>query len=147
MTSLADHEATIERGLKTFVEVGQALQAIRDGRLYREQYDRFEDYCKEWWGWDKRYCNRIIGAAEVKIALGPTGPASERVARPLTKLPEEEQADAWEEVVTDSESTGEKITAKKVEQVVVAPTIGHSFRAPDRVRSTDRRLSIGMGLF
>jgi hypothetical protein len=115
---LAQHEATIERGLKTFVEVGQALQAIRDGKLYREQYDRFEDYCKERWGWDKRYCNRIISAAEVTTSLGPIGPATESVARPLTKLPADEQADAWEEVVIDAEESGEKITAKKVEQVV-----------------------------
>lgn len=32
---LTDLETTIERGLKTFVEVGQALMEIRDGRLYR----------------------------------------------------------------------------------------------------------------
>jgi hypothetical protein len=119
--SLAQHEDTIERGLKTFVEVGQALQAIRDGRLYREQYDRFEDYCKERWGWNDRRASQLIAASgavgNVSKILG-TGPSTESHAAPLTKLPVDEQADAWEEVVIDAEETGEKITAKKVEQVV-----------------------------
>jgi hypothetical protein len=154
--SLAEHEATIERGLKTFVEVGQALQAIRDERLYLEQYDRFEDYCKERWGWTRMRAQQLIDAsvvadniaglvsdkkrleadarhhasraraAEQCVNQGLHLPQSERVARPLTKLPAEEQADAWEEVVTESETTGEKITAKKVESVVARRRdVGH----------------------
>ena len=42
---LAELELVIERGLKTFVEVGAALLGIRDGRLYRETHATFEDYC------------------------------------------------------------------------------------------------------
>lgn len=120
-TNLTTHEATIERGLKTFVEVGQALQAIRDGKLYREQYDRFEDYCKERWGWNRDRAYKLIAAADAagNVSQGiHAAPESERVARPLAKLPADEQADAWEEVVTDAEEAGEKITAKRVQQVV-----------------------------
>lgn len=40
--ALAAHEATIERGLKTFVEVGGALLAIRNARLYRATHATFE---------------------------------------------------------------------------------------------------------
>ena len=118
---LAQHEATIERGLKTFVEVGQALQAIRDGRLYRGQYETFEAYCLERWSMSRPRAYQLIEAAEVDGRLSTNvdiRPATESVARPLTKLPAEEQADAWEEVVIDAEESGEKITAKKVEQVV-----------------------------
>lgn len=35
---LAQHEGVIERGLKTFVDVGNALLAIRDKRLYRQDH-------------------------------------------------------------------------------------------------------------
>jgi hypothetical protein len=41
----ASAEAVIERGLTTFVEVGEALLAIRDGRLYRQAgYKTWEQY-------------------------------------------------------------------------------------------------------
>lgn len=36
-TRLEELEATIERGLTTFVEVGLALLEIRDSRLYRAE--------------------------------------------------------------------------------------------------------------
>lgn len=118
---LATHESTIERGLRTFVEVGQSLQAIRDERLYREHFDRFEDYCRERWGWNDRRASQLIAAAGVAANVSTIveiGPATESQARPLTQLPPDEQADAWEEVVDEAEETGEKITAKKVQQVV-----------------------------
>jgi hypothetical protein len=130
--NLLHHEQTIERGLKTFVEVGTALAAIRDERLYRDGYETFEAYCKGRWGWERRHAYRLMDAAgvvanvsqgthsRIKITLGgpPPLPDSERVARPLTKLPADEQADAWEEVVTEAETTGKPITAKKVQEVV-----------------------------
>ena len=86
--SLDECEQVIERGLTTFVEVGQALMEIRDGRLYRATHSDFDTYCRERWGWNVRYANRVIGAAEVAEELGPMGPtpASERQARPLTGL-------------------------------------------------------------
>ena len=62
---LEQHEATIERGLQTFVEVGLALRAIRDKRLYRQNYATFEDYCRERWGWVASRARQLIAAAEV----------------------------------------------------------------------------------
>lgn len=47
--ALAQHEATIGRGLEAFYEVGTALLAIRNGWLYRETHATFEDYCRERW--------------------------------------------------------------------------------------------------
>ena len=41
---LAQCEATIRRGLHTFVEVGQALAEIRDSRLYRATHETFATY-------------------------------------------------------------------------------------------------------
>ena len=82
------------RSLKVSIAVDRALQAIRDGKLYRDQHDRFEDYCKERWGWDKSYCTRIIAAADVTVRMVPIGtaPATESHAAPLTKLPAERSA-------------------------------------------------------
>jgi hypothetical protein len=42
---LIDFERRIERGLTTFVEVGNLLAAIRQDRLYRQTHTTFEAYC------------------------------------------------------------------------------------------------------
>lgn len=119
MTTLADHEAVIERGLTTFVEVGTSLLAIREGRLYREQHGTFEDYCRERWGWSRQHANRLVAGAEVAATLEPTGsiaPTAERQVRPLTSLPTEDQPAAWRDAV---DSAGGSVpTQAQVERIV-----------------------------
>lgn len=84
--ALARAEQTIRRGLKTFIEVGEALLEIRDGRLYRATHATFEAYCAERWGLSRRHGNRLIEAFKVARILGPAGPTSERQARELAPL-------------------------------------------------------------
>ena len=113
-----------------FVKVGNALLEIRDSRLYRQQFPTFEAYCKERWGMNRRYANRIIEAAGVVESLGPIGPKpqTESQTRPLTRLEPEVQQGVWKEVV---ESTpAEQITARVVEQAV---------KAADHQRGLNRR--------
>lgn len=118
--TLASYEVAIKQGLETFVEVGTAFAAIRDGRLYRETHDTFEDYCHKRWMLSRSYVNRVIAAAGVVNAIDAQGhqatlPESERQARPLASLPQEERAEAWNEAV--EESVGQP-TAAKVQEVV-----------------------------
>lgn len=141
---LATHEATIARGLETFVEVGAALAAIRDGRLYRAEYGTFEEYCERRWNLSRIHAYRFIEAAAVNNNLLPMGntptmflsnpatwppgfklPANERQARPLTSLEPEQQREAWQRAV-DTAPNG-KITAAHVESVV------EQFKAPPHV--------------
>jgi hypothetical protein len=120
---LAAQEAVIERGLKTFVDVGNALLTIRDGRLYRASHGTFEDYCRERWGMTDRRARQLMGAAET-IALLQTGtivpvlPITESQARPLTALPPERQAEAWQAAVETAPDG--KVTAAHVQAVVDA---------------------------
>lgn len=116
-SELAKHEAVIERGLQTFCEVGTALLAIRDGRLYRESHETFEEYCQERWQLDRVYAYRIMNAAEVAANLLPMGniPINERQARPLTTLEPEAQRIVWE-VVQKTAPAG-KVTAAHVQSV------------------------------
>jgi hypothetical protein len=114
-------EVVIRSGLKTFYEVGNALAEIREKRLYRETHSSFESYCQEVWEISRRHANRLIGSAGVieNLTKGPMGPTeklptSERVARPLTKLPPEQQREVWQEVVAKEEP----VTAKRVERVL-----------------------------
>jgi hypothetical protein len=110
-------EVVIKQGLKTFVEVGQALMLIRDKKLYRSEFGTFESYCQEKWQLTRRHVNRLVGSSQVISNLGPIGPKpqTESQARPLTKLEPELQSEAWQKTV---EQHGENITQKKVEEVV-----------------------------
>ena len=114
----AQLEATIERGMQTFVEVGLALMEIRDGRLYRAEFGTFEEYCQERWGWTRQRANQLIASADVVSNLEMTTivvkPSTESQARPLAALPPAQQREAWERVLETAPNG--KITAAIVTQ-------------------------------
>jgi rubrerythrin len=84
---LAELEAVVERGMQTFIEVGQALMAIRDQRLYRETHSSFEKYLDERWGISRAQGYRVIDAARVADAVSPIGDVkNEAIARELAPL-------------------------------------------------------------
>lgn len=86
--ALAECERVIERGLKTFIDVGEALARIRDERLYRETHATFEDYCRERWDFDASRARQLIVAAKTVTLVtvgGQPAPATERVARELRR--------------------------------------------------------------
>ena len=118
---LEEYETVIERGLNTFVDVGNALAAIRDGKLYRETHKTFEDYCREKWGFTDRRARMMIDAA-VTVATLETGtivpilPRTESQARPLARLEPDEQIAAWQEAVATAPNG--KVTAAYVTEVV-----------------------------
>jgi hypothetical protein len=117
---LAKCEETIEQFRNSGLEAGRALITIFDQRLYRKTHDTFEKYLKDRWDWDRSYGWRLIRAAKM-IGMLPTGdkPETERQVRPLGLIKDpEKQREIWAGVVEQSEKTGEKITAKKVEQAV-----------------------------
>lgn len=62
-------EKTIERGINTFVEVGQALAEIRDAKLYRASHKTFEAYCDEKWKFSRQRAYQLIDQAKVVRAV------------------------------------------------------------------------------
>lgn len=105
-TALTYHENVIERGLETFIEVGQSLQYIRDNRLYRAEYKTFDEYMSERWG-KSRYWGlnmiksvEVMGLLEGNVDARQQLPTSEFQARPLAKLKDnpELMAQAWIEL-------------------------------------------------
>lgn len=114
-------EATIERGLNTFVEVGAALLEIRDSRLYRTTHGTFEDYCRERWGMVASRARQLIAAAETvqnlqSVTTVTLLPATESQARPLTTLEPEVQREVWQRAVETAPNG--KVTAAHVQNVV-----------------------------
>src|SRR4051794_20692787 len=57
-------EAVIETGMVAYHEIGAALAAIREGRLYRDKYGTFEKYCQDRWGFTRRRGDQLVGEAE-----------------------------------------------------------------------------------
>lgn len=57
-------EKAIEKGLGTFVEVGQALLNIRDEKLYRASFKTFEAYCKDRWDISRPRAYQLIEGAK-----------------------------------------------------------------------------------
>lgn len=116
---LAALEATIERGLRTFVDVGASLAHIRDGRLYRATHATFEDYCRERWGFARQTAYQYIAASQVAENVRNCGhavPVTESQARPLTKLQPDAQREVWQLAVDTA--PGGKVTAAHVEATV-----------------------------
>lgn len=113
-------EAAIEKGMKSFLETGALLTAIRDGRFYRATHDTFESYCRERWDMTRANAYNLIAAAcvvkNIEMSTIVDKPKNESQVRPLTKLPQEQQASAWSEAVAMSPNG--KPTAKIVQQVV-----------------------------
>lgn len=105
---------------KNVTIVGEALQEIRDQRLYRVSHSTFEDYCRERWTMGRDYINKQIRAAEVIKNLDTmvSKPETERQARPLTKLPADQQPAAWEKAVEKAAEEGKAVTARHVEEAV-----------------------------
>jgi hypothetical protein len=127
-SELVQCEAVIERGMSTFVEVGNALLRIREGRLYRDQYDSFETYCLEKWEMSGRRAHQLVDSAKVMQNLGAEQivqlPKSEAVTRELAKVPQEKQQAVWEKAL---ELHKGKPTADDVRRVAFpTPLIPHT---------------------
>lgn len=112
------NELAIERGLKTFYDVGMALLDERDNRLYRESYGTFEDYCEQRWNLSRRRAYQLLDAAniveDVKNFSHP--PERESHAAELVGLEPNDARTAWE-VALDTEPDG-GMTAKHIGSVV-----------------------------
>jgi hypothetical protein len=121
-STLQGCEQVIEEGKRTFVDVGNSLMKIRDGKLYRAEFDTFEDYCQKRWGWTRNYGKRLIHAAEVVENLEnvPTGtlPTTERQARPLANLEPEQQREAWQRAQDRAQAEQRAVTADDVTEAV-----------------------------
>jgi hypothetical protein len=117
---LQTHEETITEGLATFFEVGSALMAIKEARLYREKHSSFEAYCQQRWGFGRTYAWRVIGAAERLKLLNDEGttrkPSSEFQMRPFLRLAPEAFPNAWKQVLERAKD-GE-ITSKLIGRLI-----------------------------
>lgn len=113
-------ENLIQQGCQTFLGVGAALARIRDGRLYKNEYTNFEEYCRMRWGFRRTKVWALIAAAQVVKLLenlpGTPLPRCEAHVRPLIGLSPELAQQAWLETL--GTTPAEQLTARHVRRVV-----------------------------
>lgn len=123
ISDLTVAEEIIESHQKSFLEVGAALVAIKDGQLYRANHKTFEEYIDVRWGWTRQRAYQLISASEDRQVLSTMVdiselPTNERQVRELTKAPKEKQAKIAKEVAEKAKKAKRKPTAKDYKEAV-----------------------------
>jgi hypothetical protein len=121
---LNEFERLVEQNLSSFLCVGKALKVIKQEKLHRTKFTKFEDYCHARWGLSDKYAYRLIDAYtcydNLYRQLSPNGekrfPINESQVRPLTPLVPEKQVKVWQQVLKACK--GKPITADEVQNVV-----------------------------
>lgn len=129
---LAKAEATIEAGLATFWDVGNALMGIRDSRLYRAEFDTFEDYCQTRWSMSRRRAGQLVEAAQMGTMVPIENERQARALAPLKADPAEVR-EAFAEAQKRGDTTGAgiaKVVAERTEPKIVGGGDGRKESTP-----------------
>lgn len=116
---LVDCEKTIQRGIKAFFEVGKALAVIKSERLYRCEYQTFDQYCEEKWDFSRIRAYQLINATACMKMLTNVNiplPQNEAQVRPLLNIPEEKIEETWRSFI--EENGGRPFTARDIRDFV-----------------------------
>lgn len=115
---LKNCELVIKTGLETFYQVGQALLEIQENKLYRQEFNTFDEYLQGRWGFKQSQAYRLMDSANVILNLksSPIGelPTNENQTRYLAQLDSDLQGYVWSNII----NTFEAVTGKIVEQEV-----------------------------
>lgn len=127
---LAELEEVIERGLQSFVEVGNALIEVKAKRLFKVAgFDTFDAYCEQKFCIRSSQRVRLMTAAATHEALvrdlaeiapagaNPTPPSTERQIRSLAGLAPKIAAELWAELTVvfgELDTTGPAVEAAAI---------------------------------
>jgi hypothetical protein len=99
---LSQCEQVIEQGQTQFVKVGEALQRIRDKKLYRENYRTFDAYLAKRWGFGRIFALNQIDSSGVVANLVKKklpAPTDEATARAVGRFSKRDQAKVWKKAL------------------------------------------------
>ena len=101
-------EQIIEKGLRTFIDVGRCFVEIKESGLYKEKYRTFSDYCDQRWGFSLNYAEKLMRTVRTEdVIRGGSSdsstivrvPENESQSRELNILSDEDKQAAWAESV------------------------------------------------
>lgn len=115
-------EKQIALGQGNYIEVGLALEQIRDRRLYRERFKTFADYCATVWQMSRERARLLRRAAVVMSGLATTTngcvlPENERQARALMDFDADLHAAIMRTAHSRAAQTGAKVTESLIRLV------------------------------
>ena len=124
-------ETVIQAGLKTFIDVGQALEAVRAEKLYRDKWKTFEAYCEDMFELSRNRAYQLIDAAKTvkrlesmetlpkifgkneEVGIDKIIP-NEHAANVISKVPDDEIQEVLDVVAEDYQATGKPVTGKSI---------------------------------
>ena len=113
-------ESVVSEGLKRFVEVGTALNTIRDEKLWHGTYDSFRDYLDRRWAMSPAHATRLIQGSEV--ATRCTGIENEAQARELVKIPYTEQQTIVDRAIDMAKTRHVPLSAPLIREAARTPS-------------------------
>jgi hypothetical protein len=127
-------ELAVDHLRVAFWAAGKALQTIRDGHLYREEHNTFEDYAADRWQMSRRQAYRLIEAWPLaeRIGVCPIGhTVTESQVRALLPVARKHGQDVAAEVYqTVAGTEGVRVTAALLADVARAlPADADGFEA------------------
>lgn len=136
---LAELEEVVERGFRTFIDVGNALGEIQAERLYRETHTTFDDYCRERWGFSRQYAYRVIDEASVNQLVDTTNRAQAQALAPLARQAAPEVVrEVYAEAVAEA-GAPEKVTAAQLREKVAEVLPSKRQREPGQLETAARK--------
>ncbi|MFE7796390.1 hypothetical protein [Nocardia sp. NPDC057440] len=113
-------ESSIDTLRIAFWAAGRALQIVRDGRLYRDNHETFDEYVEQRWDMQRSYAHKLIRAWPLAARLHPLAPAiNEGQVRELLPVAAEHGEDAAITVYTTIAGGADvKVTAGKLREAV-----------------------------
>lgn len=102
-------EDQISDNLSSSFKLAAALAQIHDEKLYREEFDTFEEYCKKRWDYSRSYCERLAKMHGVVTDLkkyedNQVFPSNELQARVFVPLKKDQRIKLLETVFKDSKT-------------------------------------------
>lgn len=127
--ALDAYEQIVQDGFAASLKGDEALQHIRDERLYRATHPSFEAYVQERWGISIRRAQQRLSALTVRREMEAAGiedpPVNEAQVRPLSALPVGAAVKVWADLV-------EKMPAEKITGAAVRKAVQERYGAPAR---------------
>jgi len=115
---LKNCELVIQTGLETFYQVGQALLEIQESKLYRQEFNTFDEYLQGRWNFGRTQAYNFINSAKVisnlKMSTIVDIPENLEQTKYLAQLDSDLQGYVWGNII----NTFEAVTGKIVEQEV-----------------------------
>ena len=132
---LDELEAVIDRGIASFIEVGEALTEVRESKLYRLTHGTFEAYLEDRWNLSRSRGNQLMDAAAVSTVVDIANEAQARELVPVLRAKGPEAVrEVFKKVIVQTDG---KPTAEAIRVIVagpVEPTAKGGDERPDRPR-------------